>query len=226
MNTISVPKFFYFKANKLRPRAKIAAHFDGEKNIVVQLNHVDFPDFGSKWVDIIGGPGNLIFVSEKVAESIHASNLKGVELIDIAIGNIENKRMRELGPKKIFLLNVTGRINIDTKIARSSYDSYNSTQHFVPSSDSNMNFDFMLLNNDPIPISFCSRKVVDLARKDRWSNLATAPMDILRSQFFIGKDKFRIDYLGKKWPPQWYPEGYEPHPNNLEEVDDLPSPRS
>lgn len=52
---------------------------------------------------------------------------------------------------------------------------------------------------------------VCLARKYRWQGLGFRPIDC-PSDFSGGGV---IDYLGKQWPPQWWPDGYEPHPSNV-----------
>jgi hypothetical protein len=67
--------------------------------------------------------------------------------------------------------------------------------------------------------SFCDLKFLLLAREIGASNFFFRPLD-LPDYTDVFSPPFRIDYLGKQWPPKWYPDGFEPHPNNL--TDDLP----
>ncbi len=66
---------------------------------------------------------------------------------------------------------------------------------------------------------YCTMAFVLLARKNRWSNFWFRPLDLHNNTDWSIPD-FRINYLGKQWPPKWYPDGFEPHPNNL--TDEVP----
>jgi len=47
----------------------------------------------------------------------------------------------------------------------------------------------------------CTRRVIELAREHRWTNFHFRPMEIpLKWAMSWG-----VDYLGKKWPPDWRP---------------------
>jgi hypothetical protein len=52
-----------------------------------------------------------------------------------------------------------------------------------------------------------------MARRHRWGELRFSPLDWK----FVSN--WSIDYLGKQWPPQWWPDGYEPHPSNVIEAE-------
>lgn len=58
---------------------------------------------------------------------------------------------------------------------------------------------------------FCDFRFIKLARAYIWKDLFFCPIDV--------SDNWSVDYLGKQWPPQWWPEGYEPHPSNVIEAD-------
>lgn len=69
---------------------------------------------------------------------------------------------------------------------------------------------------------YCDAKLVLAARRRGLTNFWFRPVDLPdKDNPDAFEPPFRIDYLGEQWPPQWYPKGFEPHPNNL--VDDIPS---
>lgn len=61
----------------------------------------------------------------------------------------------------------------------------------------------------------CSVEFLYLARANRWTGLWFSPSDVAGDLSL----RWAIDYLGKQWPPQWWPEGYEPHPSNVIEAE-------
>lgn len=61
---------------------------------------------------------------------------------------------------------------------------------------------------------FCDMALVLLARTVGATNFHFAPLD-LPDHPDASVAPFKIDYAGRNWPPQWYPDGFEPHPNNL-----------
>lgn len=56
----------------------------------------------------------------------------------------------------------------------------------------------------------CSIEFLCLARANNWKGLWFSPSDIAGDAAL----EWGIDYLGKQWPPQWWPAGHEPHPLN------------
>lgn len=66
----------------------------------------------------------------------------------------------------------------------------------------------------------CAIDLVLLARRIGASNFRFRPIETPNFTS-VFTPPFRIDYLGKQWPPQWYPDGLEPHPSNL--MDDVPA---
>ena len=61
----------------------------------------------------------------------------------------------------------------------------------------------------------CPLEFLILARRYKWANLRFCPADLPQSHY----DNYGIDYLGEQWPPQWWPDGYEPHPSNVTEAE-------
>jgi hypothetical protein len=62
----------------------------------------------------------------------------------------------------------------------------------------------------------CSIEFLYLARANKWTGLWFRPSDAAVGDFGLS---WSIDYLGKQWPPQWWPDGYEPHPSNVIETE-------
>ncbi|MBX9788175.1 MAG: hypothetical protein K2Y37_04610 [Pirellulales bacterium] len=50
---------------------------------------------------------------------------------------------------------------------------------------------------------FCTLRFVEMARQRRWTNLHFKPINLVKPRYtrWLG-----VDYLGERWPPQWYPE--------------------
>lgn len=64
---------------------------------------------------------------------------------------------------------------------------------------------------------YCNLRFVEIARKEGWDFLRFTPLDMPKK---LGSYWF-VDHLGKQWPPQWYPDGVEPHTAN-QSRDDRP----
>ena len=80
--------------------------------------------------------------------------------------------------------------------------------------------DFCLTSNHPGVFCICSINVLLVARQFHWPRFLLSPLDYFMPDSPSHDVDFAVDYLGKQWPPKWYPDGFEPHPNNLS--DDLP----
>lgn len=61
---------------------------------------------------------------------------------------------------------------------------------------------FKFANIGPSDVAFCTRRVLELARAERWTNCRFVPVDVDQIECCTWKG---IDYLGKQWPPRWYP---------------------
>ncbi len=87
---------------------------------------------------------------------------------------------------------------------------------FVPDLKSWSGVDISGCSNFPTNCIWCTTKVIELARRRKWKDFRFYPMDL--PYFAASKfNKFAgVDYRGKKWPPDWYPEGCEGVPANLE----------
>jgi len=49
---------------------------------------------------------------------------------------------------------------------------------------------------------YCTREIIELARTERWSNARFVPTGLPPKE----RTHWRIDYLGHRWPPRWYPD--------------------
>jgi len=54
----------------------------------------------------------------------------------------------------------------------------------------------------PMGYTLCSRRVLDLAARDKWTNILFAPLDRVHP--------FRIDHLNGPWPLESFNSKYEP----------------
>ena len=66
---------------------------------------------------------------------------------------------------------------------------------------------------EPFAVAFCTPEFASLCRFFNWKGLSFWPVDIPTLEHV----DFQIDYLGKDWPPKWWPDVYEPHPSNVME---------
>ncbi len=49
---------------------------------------------------------------------------------------------------------------------------------------------------------YCTIDIIKLARAERWTNARFRPAELPPRE----KISWQIDYLGRRWPPQWYPD--------------------
>lgn len=109
-----------------------------------------------------------------------------------------------------WILAPTGRVRIDWKQSHIGADGEENsyTVRNIPAKEQPGALDFSLVEGGYTSV-ICSLRVVEFFRDRRWKGIRFRPIDIDLSNMWD------VDPLAKKWPPQWYPEGWEPHPNNL-----------
>lgn len=239
---MSIPKLFRFYANELHPYgslsipnkytfkpcptcARIRHEYSGEATVRIA-------DRGRKWYDIIHTESIIPIVSERVVEALKNATLVGWEAFPVTIESVESRKLAKLKPPNYTWLKIQGAIKVSESpsivgeieacpVCRHLEGIEGPTQ-LVPegviTSDSESFFE---ISNIWLRHRVCTRRVVDLARENGWTNFRFEPLDVPLKR----RPAHIIDYLGKKWPPQWYPDGFEPHPNNLEEVEEYPDPR-
>jgi hypothetical protein len=65
--------------------------------------------------------------------------------------------------------------------------------------------------------AYCDLQFLLLAREIGATNFRFRPLD-LPEYSAVFTPPFKVDYLGKQWPPQWYPDGFEPEDSNLSDT--------
>lgn len=173
---------------------------------------------GASWTDALPVAGFYppYLVSERVAKGLEAIGATGYKLLPVRFSDVEGNRLQRLPEPKYYYLSVSGMIDID--IGASGLGSMDwcpackasTSKHFVqhlkhvPIRESWDGSDIFKVGPRPTwGVLYCTRRVLELARNERWSSFQFEPMDIVRrhSSSWGG-----IDYLGDAWPPKnWYP---------------------
>lgn len=112
---------------------------------------------------------------------------------------------------KYFYLEITGEIDIDMNASGVGgapqcpgcfrWLSKSAEPHrYVPAGHTWDGADLLRLRNLPYRMLFCTRRVLELARRDRWRGVGFEPMDVDR------RHPSGINHLARTWPPErWYP---------------------
>lgn len=177
---------------------------------------------GSRWSDIIGsGTASPPFmISERVIDTLRGVGVESFEEHPVRITEIKSKQLRIIPPPQYYYLNVKGEMDIDREasgiperkvicpvcLMQEPYqpgEKIPSPERLIPRPETWDGSDLFILRNYGRSSVFCTRKVLELARQHRWTNFRFEPIDVLRRYATRWKG---IDYLGKKWPPKWYPD--------------------
>ena len=225
------PKYFLLSSDKLHPyaslRMEIAAEYgicdECKRTVLLKSAHgiayADFKDKGRDWYDVMHTENMLSLVSEKVVEDLKSDGVTGVEFFPVVIESIESRSLKKKARPNLFWMNIAGMLDIDESClgvnlercgACGSFQGVFLPERFVPKADMSSGADFMTTRNIHTRLVICSYRVLELARKHKWSNFLFQPLDIPQKT----RPRFYIDHLGKQWPPAWYPKGFEPHVNN------------
>lgn len=226
------PEFFDLSYAKYSPwveqfrgtEAKVE-HDEADKIKSIKTRHVQptvVIDKGTRWVDLIGnGPCNFI-LSDRVIEAFQAAGITGYSAYPVTIGKVRPKKLREQPHPWYFYIEVAGTLDLDLAAsglpAAESPDGVLSGRdrpraiRYIPEPASWDGTDLMKLRNYPMRGIICSRRVIELARKERLTNFRFRPLGLLGHQEIGGKG---VDYLGKTWPPAWYP----PHARTIKSLD-------
>jgi hypothetical protein len=153
--------------------------------------------------------------SERVATAFRAENVQGMSFYEAPISKVDldSPSLQRKPPPPYYWGRASGMIEFDQ-------DEYEAHSRFVPSRVSGPEgceiFHYAYPRG---PGGYaCRRRVLDVFRTHRLSNLYVIPTDYYEFEKADPfKPPFRIDVLAKKWPPKsWYPKGFLPHPNNCE----------
>lgn len=181
--------------------------FQGEAEALIEK--------GSQWSDIVGaGSARPPFmISQRVIDTLHEANVTGFEQHSVRITDIKSAKLRIISPPQYYYLNIDGHMDIDLEASEVKVallcpvcfasEKRSQPERFVPLAETWDGSDVFILRNFPSGLIFCTRKVLELARQHSWTNFRFQPMNVLQHDAMSWKG---IDYLGKKWPPQWYPD--------------------
>ncbi|HYE61182.1 MAG TPA: hypothetical protein VD997_04230 [Phycisphaerales bacterium] len=192
-------------------------------------------ELGSAWPDIMESTnlaGRPLF-SERVVDALRASGV-AVEVHPTHIDLLRSKKLRKSDAPKYFvpLLKSGIRIDLEASGERRRSDPPRGPElcpvcgfrenlpgprtkawqahkrrglHVVPGSWAGLDL-FISEDLEPVLQVFCTRKVLELARRERWTGARFEPIDApfdLTNRSHVWKG---IPYLGKQWPPKaWYP---------------------
>ncbi|MDZ4817542.1 MAG: hypothetical protein SGJ20_01065 [Planctomycetota bacterium] len=172
-------------------------------------------DEGKQWPDIMGnGAGQPSFVlSRRVLDAMREAGITGYIEHPVVIENIQDARLKRLPSPEYGYLEITGGIDLD--LPASGFRAVGPVcslcgqtkwegefKQFVQVADSWDGTDIFTARNYRCGVVYCSEKFLLLARQERWTNFRFTPLDAVLRHVVGWKG---IDYLGKKWPPQWYP---------------------
>lgn len=168
---------------------------------------------GGFWADIMGsgsgGNGPSFMISERVANALAAINACGFEIFPVEVAGIESETLAWLPTPRYFYLSIFGRLQIDwvasginppCEHCGAPLAAQIQTPHrLIPSPADAPDISF----GQPYGGPFCSLSILELAHKNRWTNLIFNPIDVNHEHALNWSG---IDYLGKQWPPKWYPD--------------------
>ncbi|MEO0793752.1 MAG: hypothetical protein AAFX93_01245 [Verrucomicrobiota bacterium] len=231
MQEILQPKLFTFTFHDSVPFCDLQfdrketvdlGEYEGHAYDYFGTARADFRDFGTKWYDILRSSAGPVLISDNVVDVFRRENVTGIEFNDVVIENVESRSLSKLTPPKYYWIKSKGKLRVDDLAYGLSglHLSENNKRILegwtpgrrIPLMETWSGEDFSRLMN-PRPGGYiCTRKVIELAHEHKWTNLWLFPLDCVVTR----RNRFAINYLGKKWPPQWYPDGFEPDPRNLE----------
>jgi hypothetical protein len=191
----------------------VPIRYTGEATLCAE-DHFSRPP-ATEWPDCMQDLASIpgLLLSQRVVEVLRA---ECTGILDFQPARVIQNTCAKLRtePPLYFYMNIAGRIDIDPVASEVTgpepcsgcyvRDGYFEARRLVPVRESWDGSDLFKIRNLGTGQIYCSRRVVELARRERWTNLNIQPMDTETrfSYRFEG-----IDYLGEKWPPDnWYPE--------------------
>jgi len=140
---------------------------------------------GSRWPDILTCLGLPIF-HERVVETITDASLTGFIAHPVEIVEVKIKKLAELPVPRYFLMEITGRVDIDpnelddvggslcplcfNRDCKIKHPYRWQTKRMVPKLETWDGSDFVRTRNWSTGRYYCTRTFVDLACKNRWTN--------------------------------------------------------
>ena len=205
------PKLLRVQMWDYRPYAKLG---DGE---VLPIGSARFDLNSGKWYDVISAHAPGLMVSANVAEVLRLIQVPHGEIVSYLpyVSTLFGK----IPPPPVTYFHWKPAETIQVGELLIQEDKYSPIYRWIPL-ESQPPAAYGLTKGRHSGCLFCTIEILLLARKNRWSNFWFRPLD-LPENVDVFTPPFQIDYLGKQWPPQWYPDGFEPHPNNL--TDEVPA---
>lgn len=189
-------------------RFSVNNRLPGEYRGVLQFR---LGDGGKAWHDVLCTAMGILLFSEKVVNAFSEDGIVGMRFYEAEISHVFNDRLAKKTRPKYFWGRGEGLIDYDQ-------EAYDKAERTVPVGVDPLGQDIYHVNYPDARRGYaCNLRVLDTFRRHKVSNLWITPLDyyqVDKMDFFT--PPFRIDVLAKKWPPSaWYPDGFEPHPNNL-----------
>lgn len=182
---------------------------------------------GTYWPDVMGAASHpILAVSERVVRALEEELASGFDVCPIRLAEVRSRRLALLPEPEYFYLRVTGAVDIDLTAGgiggvpacpecfQQIPEGHQPAHRHVPIAGTWDGADFVRTRNLPNLLTFCTRRVVELARTARWTNLRIDPMDIGSHNhgYWAG-----VPFLGERWPPpNWYP----PRPSDGRSLDE------
>ena len=227
--TLMNPLFFAFSISSgirasvsERSEAPIPARLAGE--YPVMEGFAKFYIYGKtrSWPAVVDSHDGLLLVTDTTADQLVSEGIRGYKLFDAELEFRESFTLLAKSAPRYFWLKPLGSIEIDESRIKEVSEHHGGFERTYPIRETWNGGDFIRIAKRTWNSLYCSRRIVEIARKYRWKSLMFNPMDMEQAmfvQYVEGRDW--IDYLGKKWPPDWYPPGMQGDPSNLEETDNV-----
>lgn len=186
---------------------------------------------GDKWYHAIANMRGALFITNALADEMATAGIRvGTgERYNISIRNVESKAKR-FAPLEYSWLRPMREIDVERITPNPGTNKHlDPDLRDIPIGSKEPKSDIFGVNY-PNGNLYCEIKFLETARCLGWNCFRFHPMDIplnwppwstpecpvdpdLREQQSIYK-RLGIEYLGENWPPQWYPQGVDPHPSN------------
>ncbi len=170
---------------------------------------------GWRWSDVIGSGsvGPPFMVSERVIEAFHRAKITGFVEHPVVITAVRPPRLERKRRPNYYWLEITGLMDVDLEASGVHVPNPCPVCHggkgrspprrWVPLYDTWDESDLFTLRQFRSSLTFCSERVLMLARQHKWTNFRFDPIDVVQRHATKWSG---IDYLAEAWPPQWYPE--------------------
>lgn len=169
---------------------------------------------GNIWCDVISSTGSDNVVSEKMRDGLVRLGVSSSVFFPVKILRTSPALEKQPTPNYYFIYtNLRVRLRnlpINGHVNKTCTECAAPVGEFVPDMrvafESSVPDDWLLFSEIPVASRrvYCTRKVLDMTRDLRLTNCRFDAVETLG----LNSSKWNgVDYLGKKWPPDWYPPG-------------------